>query len=354
MRKMISEQRLDDFLQAKTTPEETMEILEEMAFNPSLQEYVITAERMNHEMELQKDYGCFIPASRLAAESGGNLCDFQCETFILKKHGIPYKEDQLAEEARKNYWLSSQGTPLYNIGRLLEANGLLVDRVYDATLESLTEGVRTHDAIAVVCSRRLHGDEGELFDNGDPDHAVIVLAVDNAGKAVSLYDPSGNGDDTCSLGAFLKAWECSSNYLVLVRKRKYDEEFIPHPIDVSGVTLSPDLLRLTDTIAENAHNVWAEEKRRTTPGIRYAPLDPQGHEVAGCNHFFLPYSQLSEEDKKPDIDMALNTIKLLKRLGFRLVNMNELHQCTQCGAPIELHHLYCSHCGRKLSWEDFR
>lgn len=356
IKKIITTEQLDRFLNAQTTTEETLEILEAMVFDPSLQEYVISSERMNYEMELQRDYGSFLPASRLAADDGKNLCDFQCETYILRKHQIQYKEDKLAEEARNNYWLRSQGTPLYNMGRLLEANGLLVERVYDADLEQLAAAVDAHEAIVVVNGNKLEkNEETDLFDEDNPNHAVVVISIDKKNDIIALYNPStGNKSDIYPLHLFVEAWNESKNYLVLVRNKNYDSEYIPHPIDVSDVTLSDDLLQLSETIAENAHNVWAEEKKRKNPDIRYAPLDENGHEVAGHNHYFLPYSQLSEEDKKPDIDMALNTIKLLKRLGYRIININELHRCPKCGEPIEMHNLFCSHCGKELTWEDFK
>lgn len=356
IKKIITTEQLDDFLNARTSTEETLEILEAMVFDPSLQEYVISSERMNYGMELQRDYGSFLPASRLAADDGKNLCDFQCETYILRNHQIQYKEDKLAEEARNNYWLRSQGTPLYNMGRLLEANGLLVERIYDADLQQLVEAVEVHEAIVVVNGNKLEKKEdSDLFDEDNPNHAVVVISVDKNNDIVALYNPSsGNKSDIYPLPLFMEAWNESKNYMVLVRSKKYDSEYIPHPIDVSDVILSPDLLQLSETIAENAHNVWAAEKKRKNPNIRYAPLDENGNEVSGHNHYFVPYSQLSEEDKKPDIDMALNTIKLLKRLGYRIININELHRCPKCGEPIEMHNLFCSHCGKELTWEDFK
>ena len=43
---------------------------------------------------------------------------------MLRKYGRKFeKEDKLVDEARKNYWLGDLGTPLYNIGRLMEKYG---------------------------------------------------------------------------------------------------------------------------------------------------------------------------------------------------------------------------------------
>lgn len=362
LNKCISEEQLDLFLQGKTSAAETLEILEAMVFDPSLQEYVISAQRMNHTIELKRSYGNFIPITQLAAADGDNLCDIQCERFLLNKYGREVSESSLTDVAKKNYWLNDLGTPFYNVGKLLEGSNLLVIKKYNADIETLRkcisgqDGDLIHDAIVIVNNNILIGGEPEdYFADENPNHAVVVLNIDEENNVVDIYNPStGNNKDSYDLDRFIRSWNESKNYLVLVREKQFEHEYSPTPIDVDNVTLSPDLEELIETIAENAHNVWAVEKIKKNPGIKYAPLDENGNERPGYNHFLRPYSELSSEDKKPDIDMATNTIKLLKRIGYRIVNVNELHRCPQCGEAIEMHNLYCSHCGRKLEWEDFK
>lgn len=358
----ITEEKLDLFLKGKTTAVETLEILEAMVFDPSIQEYIITQQRMNNVIELEQSYGSFIPITSMAADDGNNLCDIQCEKYLLSKYNITIDEATLTAKAQNNYWLSNLGVPLYNVGKLLEEHNLLVIRKYDADIDILInllegkEGELKHDAIVVVNNDLLTGNESDnYFADDNPNHAVVVNHVDKEKGIVELYNPStGNTKDTYQLDIFIQSWSESKNYLVLVREKQYEHEYCPNPIDVSGVTLSPDLEELIDTIAENTHNVWAVDKIKKNPGIRYAPKDENGNEIQGHNHFLLPYSELSSEDKEYDIQMATQTIKLLKRIGYRLVNVNTLHRCSSCGEPIEMHHLYCSHCGKKLSWEDFK
>ena len=282
--------------------------------------------------------------------------------YVLSKYNITIDEATLTAKAQNNYWLSNLGVPLYNVGKLLEEHNLLVIRKYDADIDMLInllegkEGELKHDAIVVVNNDLLTGNESEnYFADDNPNHAVVVNHIDKEKGIVELYNPStGNTKDTYQLDIFIQSWSESKNYLVLVREKQYEHEYCPNPIDVSGVTLSPDLEELIDTIAENTHNVWAVDKIKKNPGIRYAPKDENGNEIQGHNHFLLPYSELSDEDKEYDIQMATQTIKLLKRIGYRLVNVNTLHRCSSCGEPIEMHHVYCSHCGKKLTWEDFK
>lgn len=355
MKNIVTKENIIDFLNGNLSAQDTLEVLETMAFDSSLEEQVISNQRMKYARQIDLDYGGFLPIDKMAADDGENLCDFQCESYILKKHGKEISDSSLAEEAKNNYWLRSMGTPLYNMGKLLESNGLLVSRVYDADIDKLCDTLEGHDVIVVVNGSKLSGFEEDPFSEDNPNHAVVVLSINKCTNEVELFNPAtGNEKDVYPLNEFEDAWGESKNYLVLIREKEYENEYIPRPIDVSSVSLTPDLLELIDTIAENAHNVWAEEKLRKDPGLKYAPLDEDGDEVKGCNHFFRPYTELSEEDKKQDVDMAVNTIKLLKRLGYRIVNVNKLNRCPDCGEPIEMHNLYCSHCGRKLSWEDFK
>ena len=36
------------------------------------------------------------------------------------------------------------------------------------------------------------------------------------------------------------------------------ETYIPIPVDTKGITLPPELLELTEKIAKNVHDVWAQ------------------------------------------------------------------------------------------------
>ena len=360
----ISRQQIDLFLEGKTSAVETMNILEAMVFDPSIQEYIITQQRINHTINLKQSYGDFIPVTSLAADDGNNLCDVQCEAYLLNKYNREVDEQMLATKAQnKNYWLRDLGTPLYNVGRLLEDNNLLVIRKYDADINTLNnallgrEGELKCSAIVIVNNNLLTGSVPEnYFADENPNHAVVPISIDQQSRTIEIYNPStGNESDTYDLDLFIQSWSESKNYLVLVREKQYEFEYIPNPIDVDNVTLSPDLEELIDVIAENIHNVWAVDKLIQKPGIKYAPVDENGNEQPGnYNHFFRPYAELSDADKRNDIQNATSTIKLLKRLGYRIVNVNDLNCCSECGEPIEKHHLYCSHCGRKLTWEDFK
>ena len=92
----ITNEIMERFLQGQTSVEETVEIMAAIAINPELEEYVVTQRRMAYTNEQMADYGSFIPISSMAADDGQNLCDFQCETYILKAFGKKIEEDTLA------------------------------------------------------------------------------------------------------------------------------------------------------------------------------------------------------------------------------------------------------------------
>lgn len=355
-----SKNLIQRFCEGKTAPKETLAALELMAIEPKwerfAQEYKLEMERvqvthvamkrMDYEMSVQQQYGQYLPIYSLAADDGKNLCDFQCETYILARCGIENSNDALADEARGNYWLQESGVPLYNMGRLMEHNGLYVQRVFDATLEELQVALQANEyAMVVVCNDILeHGEHPD----GKPNHAIIVLRIESEADALVAFNPStGHEEDSYPLSTFLLAWSTSKNYLVTARKAK-EHEYNPQPIDVSGVELSPELIQLTETIAENTHDIWAVGRMKE--GWTYGP---ERDDVKKQHPDLLPYYQLPDSEKDYDRETAFGTIRLLVRLGYRIVNVNKLWRCPHCGNPVEPHHSYCSFCGQELEDKDF-
>ena len=87
----------------------------------------------------------------------------------------------------------------------------------------------------------------------------------------------------------------------------------PKPVDLSGVELSPDLLELTEKIAENVHDVWAEG--RIAQGWTYGKKRNDDTKKNPC---LVPYSDLPDSEKEYDRNTAMNTLKLIVALGFKI------------------------------------
>jgi hypothetical protein len=86
----------------------------------------------------------------------------------------------------------------------------------------------------------------------------------------------------------------------------------PEPIDTSKVQLSDEILELTERLAENAHEVWAQ--RRMAEGWRPGP---RRDEAKKEHPSLVPYKDLPEEEKEYDRSTALETLKVLLALGYR-------------------------------------
>ena len=90
-------------------------------------------------------------------------------------------------------------------------------------------------------------------------------------------------------------------------------DYTPEPLDLSSVDLPESLIQLSERIAENVHEVWA--KARMDEGWTYGEKRDDIHKKHPC---LVPYDELPEEEKEYDRNTALNTIKMVKKLGFRI------------------------------------
>ena len=87
----------------------------------------------------------------------------------------------------------------------------------------------------------------------------------------------------------------------------------PNPKNVDGIALPPELLALTEQIAENVHEVWAAG--RVAEGWTYGPVRDDVRKQTPC---LVPYADLPEEEKAYDRNTALQTIKLIVSLGYEI------------------------------------
>jgi class 3 adenylate cyclase len=86
----------------------------------------------------------------------------------------------------------------------------------------------------------------------------------------------------------------------------------PKPLDTSQIQLSDEILRLTEFLAENAHDVWAKE--RLNQGWTHGPHRDDEKKEHPC---LIPYRELPEYEKKFDRNAAQEVIKTLLSLGYR-------------------------------------
>lgn len=93
----------------------------------------------------------------------------------------------------------------------------------------------------------------------------------------------------------------------------HSDNYIPKPLDTSGIELSEELLMLKERMAKNIHEVWA--KSRMDQGWTYGPARDDERKIHPC---LVPYEELPEEEKDYDRNTALETLKYVIGEGFEI------------------------------------
>ena len=309
----ISDELLAAFLDGNTNAEDTMRVLNAAKQDMELQEIIRIASEVDEDMAITVK-PTIIPMTAMAAKTKETyLCDIECEEFVLHQFGIEVTHKSLLDMAYKNCWLRDKGMPLYNIGRLLEKNNLSVSRRYNSTIEEVVRLLSAgNQLIAVVDDTILCNTLS--CDGQHPNHAVAISSISVETDKIILFNPNTDEELTkYSISSFMEAWRQSNNYLVVINTT---DRFIyePSPIGLDDVELSEDLSELQEAIAENAHEIWA--KNRRDQGWSYGPeRNDQKKETPDM----IPYCNLPESEKLYDREMAMQTLKLVKKLGFEIV-----------------------------------
>ncbi len=89
----------------------------------------------------------------------------------------------------------------------------------------------------------------------------------------------------------------------------------PKPIDTSKVKLPESLEELTEQLAEHIHDIWAG--KRIDEGWSYGPMRD---DVEKKHPDLVRYSELSESEKDYDRATAIETIKAIIALGYKIEN----------------------------------
>lgn len=91
------------------------------------------------------------------------------------------------------------------------------------------------------------------------------------------------------------------------------KDYIPKPVDTDDIELGKELEDLVEAMAKNVHEVWA--KTRIEQGWSYGAERNDEKKYHPC---LVPYEELPDAEKKYDRDTAVETLKLIKKLGFKI------------------------------------
>lgn len=96
----------------------------------------------------------------------------------------------------------------------------------------------------------------------------------------------------------------------------HDQGYSPRPYDLRNMTVTREMQTLAERLAENAHQVWAKQKKEDLEAIG-----------GGIHPLLVPYDNLTDREKKRDKEHAQELLKFLQFLGFRIA----------CGSDISKH-----------------
>ncbi len=94
--------------------------------------------------------------------------------------------------------------------------------------------------------------------------------------------------------------------------------YAPQPIDTKDVVLPEELNELAELIAKNVHEVWSASRMKD--GWTYGEERNDAEMKHPC---LVPYEELTESEKEYDRNTSIETLKLIVKLGFRIVRESE-------------------------------
>ena len=90
-------------------------------------------------------------------------------------------------------------------------------------------------------------------------------------------------------------------------------KYAPKPIDTRAVDLPDAINDLIELLAKNNHDIWAQ--KRMEEGWRYGP---ERNDVRKEHPDLVPYEDLPESEKEYDRKTAVEALKVILAMGYRI------------------------------------
>jgi hypothetical protein len=89
--------------------------------------------------------------------------------------------------------------------------------------------------------------------------------------------------------------------------------YTPKPIETSRIALSPALMDLTEFLARNNHDIWALQRMGEgwTYGLERDDKNKRHPDL-------VPYEELPDSEKEYDRKTAMEVLKVILSLGYRI------------------------------------
>ena len=92
----------------------------------------------------------------------------------------------------------------------------------------------------------------------------------------------------------------------------------PKPIDTAGVTLNADVLALTEHLSKHAHDIWSLQ--RLKDGWKLGSQRDDARKEHPC---LVAYEELPDSEKQYDRNAAMQTLKAIIALGYRIEKVKQ-------------------------------
>lgn len=155
-------------------------------------------------------------------QSTGYTCAVKSQQLILNMFGVDVTEQQLMDEAFEHGLLTQDGTPMGDIGKLLELHGVDTQTFESGNIATLmNELAQGHQVIVGVDSGELWEPLEEFYEDSAmgqvPDHALLVTGVDvrdPQNVQVIVTDPGSGCCRSYPYEQFVDAWSDSNFFMV--------------------------------------------------------------------------------------------------------------------------------------------
>ena len=100
----------------------------------------------------------------------------------------------------------------------------------------------------------------------------------------------------------------------LIYRTMEKNNYTPQPIDTNDIVLPKELNELAEMIANNVHEVWSAGRMKE--GWTYGEVRNDAELQHPC---LVPFEDLTEAEKEYDRNTSQETLKLIMKLGFKIV-----------------------------------
>eukprot|EP00002_Diphylleia_rotans_P021370 TRINITY_DN4160_c0_g1_i4.p1 TRINITY_DN4160_c0_g1~~TRINITY_DN4160_c0_g1_i4.p1 ORF type:complete len:1093 (+),score=211.13 TRINITY_DN4160_c0_g1_i4:154-3432(+) len=233
-----------------------------------------------------------------------STADFMKEALRISELVPPrcYEPIEDIEEVAKNYNPRIMNIAGINIDFIKDLIDVIAEHVHDQwTLTKLNDGWK-YDPVR---------------DNGKKQHPMMVPYKDLTENEKS-YDKNMAKQSIrliVSLGYTIK--KTGSMYTKRKTYTNFKDRLIAgyelNLADTESIILDESILELRDILAENAHDEWAQKRKKE--GLRYGK---KGSADPKVSHQLIPYFMMEPEDRVSDQTTALETLRIIIYYGYKI------------------------------------